>query len=158
MPNTRRFAALILASAMMAGAASAQAFTFTSTTDESTNLGTSTAQGTIAGAFWSGTTTTNYVDGGTVESTYQCVSMSQPPRDAIFMMHGVCDGTSEQGDYTVYTGCNLMNEDGTEMGCVGGLIGKSGEYAGRSGSVTIHAKDGASSGTGQWYAADEPAD
>ena len=105
----------------------------------------------MAGAYWTGASTVTMADGSVNESTFTCVSTSQPPRDSIFMVHGVCDGTGADGDYTVYSGCNIMDPEAGEMSCVGGLIGKSGNYAGRRGVLTIHSKGGASAGTGQWF-------
>lgn len=67
------------------------------------------------------------------------------------MLHGVCDGASEDGDYTVYTGCNFLDAEMTTMSCVGGLIGKTGDLAGRTGTVTLYSKGSASNGTGQWH-------
>jgi hypothetical protein len=65
------------------------------------------------------------------------------------MAHMMCDVTASDGMFAVTFGCNAMSAD--EMGCVGGLAGKSGAYSGRRGSVTSHGKGNKSNGTGQWY-------
>ena len=140
-----------VAAATLCGGALAQTFTFQSTSEEPTTVGATTPEGSVAGAYWTGASTVTMADGSVNESTFTCVSTSQPPRDSIFMVHGVCDGTGADGDYTVYSGCNIMDPEAGEMSCVGGLIGKSGNYAGRRGVLTIHSKGGASVGTGQWF-------
>ena len=140
-----------VAAAALCGGALAQTFTFESTSEEPTTLGASTPEGSVAGAYWTGAYTVTQADGTVSNSTFTCVSTSQPPRDSIFMVHGVCDGTGPEGDYTVYSGCNILNPEAGEMSCVGGLIGKSGDYEGRRGVLTIHSKGGASVGTGQWF-------
>lgn len=146
-----RLGLMAAAAGLALGAASAQSFTFSSVSDETTNLGATTPAGTVGGAYWTGTTTAAYADGTETVSSFTCVSMTQPPRDAIFMMHGVCDLTAEDGTFTSYMGCNVLSEDPMEMGCVGGLTGKTGAYEGRGGSFTLHAKGETSAGTGQWY-------
>ena len=140
-----------VAAATLCGGALAQTFTFQSTSEEPTTVGATTPEGSVAGAYWTGASTVTMADGSVNERTFTCVSTSQPPRDSIFMVHGVCDGTGADGDYTVYSGCNIMDPEAGEMSCVGGLIGKSGNYAGRRGVLTIHSKGGASAGTGQWF-------
>ena len=140
-----------VAAATLCGGALAQTFTFQSTSEEPTTVGATTPEGSVAGAYWTGASTVTMADGSVNESTFTCVSTSQPPRDSIFMVRGVCDGTGADGDYTVYSGCNIMDPEAGEMSCVGGLIGKSGNYAGRRGVLTIHSKGGASAGTGQWF-------
>lgn len=143
--------ACAVAAAALCGAALAQTFTFESTSQEPMTLGASTPEGSVAGAYWTGASTVTMADGSVNNSTFTCVSTSQPPRDSIFMVHGVCDGTGAEGDYTVYSGCNILDPAAGEMSCVGGLIGKSGDYEGRRGVLTIHTKGGASVGTGQWF-------
>ena len=149
--KTGRLVAFGLASGLFCAGALAQTFTFSSTSETPTTVGATTPQGSVAGAFWTGTSTTTYADGTEAKSTFTCVSTSQPPRDSIFMVHGICDGAGEDGNYTVYTGCNFMDAENTVMSCVGGLIGKTGDLAGRTGTLTIYSKDGTSTGTGQWH-------
>lgn len=149
--NAGRLVAFGLTSGLFCAGAFAQAFTFSSTSETPTTVGATTPQGSVSGAHWTGTTTTTYADGTKGESAFKCVSTSQPPRDSIFMVHGVCDGASEDGNSTVYTGCNFMDAEMTTMSCVGGLIGKTGPLAGRTGTVTIYSKGRTSTGTGQWH-------
>ena len=138
--------ALLLAS----GAASAQTFSFTTTSDTPTAVGTSNGAVTVGAAYWTGATETTMADGTVMSSTSTCVSMLQPANSGLFASHGVCDGTGESGTYTAYMGCNPMNAEGTEMTCVGGLIGTGGDFEGRGGSFTMHVKDGAGTGAGLW--------
>ena len=143
--TTPGLAALLLGS----GVGAAQTFSFTTESAEPTAVGTSTDTMTVGASYWDGSTTTTFADGSVAASTSTCVSMIQPP-GGMFGMHGVCDGTGETGSYTAYMGCNPLNADGTETSCVGGLIGTGGDYEGRSGSFTMHVKDGAGSGAGLW--------
>ena len=98
-----------VAAATLCGGALAQTFTFQSTSEEPTTVGATTPEGSVAGAYWTGASTVTMADGSVNESPFTCVSTSQPPRDSIFMVHGVCDGPGADGDYTVYSGCNIMD-------------------------------------------------
>ena len=104
---------------------------------------------TYGAAAINGSGETTWADGKKSKYTYKCISMSQPPHDAIFMSHMMCDVAASDGTFMVTFGCNNMSAD--EMGCVGGLAGTSGAYAGRRGNVTSHGKGTASNGTGAWF-------
>lgn len=137
--------------AFATSAAQAQNFTFQSTA-EAPSIVVSTAgpDGKPYGALaFSGVGETSWADGKKSKYSYKCISMSQPPRDAIFMSHMMCDVAASDGKFVVTFGCNAMSAD--EMGCVGGLAGSSGAYANRRGSLTSHGKGTKSGGTGQWY-------
>lgn len=103
---------------------------------------------TYGAAAFAGSGETTYADGKKTKYTFKCVTMSQPPRDAIFMNHMMCDVAATDGNFFVTMGCNAMGPD--EQGCVGGLSGTSGAYAGRNGGLTTHGKGVATTGTGQW--------
>ncbi len=144
--------AVTVAFLMSSNAWADETFTFTTTTEEPTTVGGPVpGGGAVGGAFWTATSEVTFADGRKSTNTSTCISMIQPPRDAIFMTHSVCDGTGPDGNFTVISGCNWLNEERTENSCVGGLIGRSGRYEGRRGSVTIHGKDNGASGTGQWF-------
>ena len=97
----------------------AQNVTFSSKSETHVTVG-APLLASVSGVFWTGTTTTTQGD-----------------------------GANEDGNHTVYTGCNFMDSDMTTISCVGGLIGKTGDLAGRTGTVTRDSKSGASNGTGQ---------
>ncbi len=141
-------ACLALASA---GTARAQSFTYQSQADAPTvTVGAPGPDGKPFGAaVFSGTSDGVIVGGTKTKANFKCVSMSQPPRDSIFMTHMICDITSADGNYTVIFGCNQLGPE--ENSCVGGLTGKTGIYAARRGTVTGHSIGTKSSGTGQWY-------
>jgi hypothetical protein len=145
------FAFAALSAVLFASSASAQSFTFQSQADNPAMSVSSTGpDGKPYGASAvAGTGETSWADGKKSKYSYKCISMSQPPRDAIFMAHMMCDVTAPDGTFAVTFGCNAMSAD--EMGCVGGLSGKSGAYSGRRGSLTSHGKANKSNGTGQWY-------
>ena len=148
--RTGRGTGMLVATLLLgAGIATAQTFSFTTESDEPTMVGASTDAVSVGGQYWTGSTSTTFADGSTAASTSTCIAMQQPP-NGMFAMHGVCDGTGETGTYTSYMGCNPLNEDGSEMGCVGGLIGTSGDVEGRTGSFSMHIKDGAGTGAGLW--------
>jgi len=80
--------------------------------------------------------------------------MSQP-HGSIFDIHLSCTTTEQAGAAAVVYGCNYIGKPGPEtpLGCVGGTEGKTGQYAGRQGALTMewYSETGAR-GTGQWYA------
>lgn len=143
--------AILGAVALVSGTAQAQSFTFESKNDPGMAVGTTTPDGRpIMGVYGTGTSNITWPDGKKTVDKYACVSMSQPPHDAIFAVHIICDGKSANGDYTVTAGCQFMNPTRTELGCSGGMVGKSGALAGRRGGITWHGTNNASTGVGQW--------
>ncbi len=69
----------------------------------------------------------------------------------MFNLLGVCDVS--QGDMvtsSVLFGCNYINEEKTESNCVGGLIGKDGDYKGKSGTIAWHGTADGAAGAGHW--------
>ncbi len=148
MRTTALLGAILAATS--ATAASAQTFTFQSTANAPVMAMSNKAPDgrTYGAAAITGSGETTYADGKKAKYTYKCINMSQPPHDAIFMSHMMCDVAATDGNFFVTFGCNNMAAD--EQGCVGGLAGTSGAYVGRSGGVTSHGKGAASNGTGQW--------
>ncbi len=131
--------------------AQAQTFTFDAVANTPTTVGTTGPDGVpVAGSYWTGTTNTSWADGKKSTETYACISTTQPPNNAIFHMHAICDASSPSGAYTSVWGCNFQDKERTMMGCVGGLYGKTGMYAGKGGGITYAGKVAGGSGTGQW--------
>lgn len=149
------FRGTILVAAFIATASTpavmAQSFTFQSRAEAPAMSVSSTGPDgkTYGAAAVSGAGETSWADGKKSKYNYKCISMSQPPRDSIFMSHMMCDVTAPDGTFAVTFGCNAMSAD--EMGCVGGITGKSGAYSGRRGNLTSHGKANKSTGTGAWY-------
>lgn len=137
--------------AVSSTAAMAQSFTFQSQAEAPAMVVSSTGPDgkPFGAAAVSGAGETSWADGKKSKYTYKCISMSQPPRDAIYMSHMMCDVTAPDGNFVATFGCNAISAD--EMGCVGGLRGKSGAYSGRRGNLTSHGKANKSTGTGAWY-------
>lgn len=143
--------ALLGAMALGSGMAQAQSFTFESKNDPGTTVGATAPDGSaIMGVYGTGTSTVTWPDGKKTVDKYTCVSMTQPPHNTIYAVHMICDGKSAGGDYAVVAGCQFMNAQRTELGCSGGLWGKTGSYAGRRGGITWGGSNSASSGVGQW--------
>jgi hypothetical protein len=146
---------IIVASAIVAlssTAAQAENFTYLSQGDAPTVVGGMTPEGMpYGGSYVTGKGTTTWADGSKATYTYKCVATVQPPRDAIFVSHMACDATASDGSFSVAFGCNPIAGKADQQGCVGGLVGKTGRYAGKRGSVTNHGKGSVSLGTGQWY-------
>lgn len=148
----RSIATLFLAAtALMTTPTLAQTFTFDAMANAPTNVGTVGPDGVpVAGSYWTGSTVTTWADGKKTNETYACVSTTQPPHNAIFHMHAICDASSTGGTYTSVWGCNFQDKERTMMGCVGGLYGKTGMYAKKGGGITYAGKVATGSGTGQW--------
>lgn len=143
--------ACALAAVVAAIPANGQTFVFEAKANTPTNVGTMGPDGVpIAGAYWTGSTTTTWTDGKKTNENYACVSTTQPPNAAIFHMHAICDATSPAGNYTSVWGCNFRDKERTLMGCVGGLYGKTGMFAGKGGGINYMGMVGGGSGTGQW--------
>lgn len=149
------FTKIIIAAAVTAlstTAAQAESFTYQSQGDAPTVVGGTTPEGIpFGGSYVTGNGATSWADGTKSKYSYKCVSTVQPPRDAIFMVHMACDVTAADGTFSATFGCNPIAGKADQQGCVGGMLGKSGRYAGRRGSVTNHGKGTVSLGTGQWY-------
>ncbi|MBY0423409.1 MAG: hypothetical protein K2Q06_13965 [Parvularculaceae bacterium] len=150
----KTFIGAVACAAVLASSANAQLFTFTTKDGEGRKeMGMMSPEGApIMGAYWTGAAKTVWADGKKSNETYACVSVTQPPRDSIFFMHLVCDSTAADGVFTSTWGCNPLDKEGTAIGCVGGLLGKSGAYVGKRGSASFQGKaDGSGQGAGQWY-------
>lgn len=152
MKSLNKLIILCVVGALSTSVARAESFTYLSQGDAPTLIGGNTPEGVpYGGTFQTGKGATTWADGSKSNYSYKCVSTIQPPRDAIFMAHMACDVTAPDGTFSVSFGCNPIAGKADEQGCVGGLLGKSGRYAGRRGSVTNHGKGTVSLGTGQWY-------
>lgn len=127
-------------------------FTFSSTSNAPTALGGDGKNGVpYSGMHWTGSSMGQTSTGAKTKTKFSCVMMTQPPRDSLFQAHMLCDVTADDGSYSAAMGCSFMDAAKQETSCIGGLYGTGGAYAGRSGSITNHAKGGVSSGTGQWF-------
>lgn len=136
---------------MSTGAAQAQNFTFESVANAPTTVGGPDMRGnSVVGSTWTGTSTTTWADGRKSVDRYTCVMVSQPVNDKIFDAHGVCDGTGADGTYSSIWGCQLTAKDGRSTACWGGLVGRTGKYSGRGGTMTFMGTNGTGGGTGTW--------
>ncbi|WP_296677802.1 hypothetical protein [Novosphingobium sp.] len=140
-----------LSIALAAGSAQAQNFTYESSASSPTMLGGPDARGVpVVGGYWSGTSNVTWADGSKSTDKYTCVSTSQPTNAKIFDSHVICDGTNSQGTYSAVFGCQFTSKDMQSTGCVGGLTGRTGKYAGMGGTITFAGRGGTGSGTGTW--------
>ena len=129
----------------------AQTFTFEATQTKAVATGGAGPDGTpFGGLYTTGTQIITMADGKKANESWTCIGTTQPPRDSVFQFSTVCDSTGPSGDTSSVWGCNFVNRERTEVSCVGGLIGRSGSYAGKRGTMTWHGVNGSGSGTGQW--------
>jgi hypothetical protein len=146
--------AIICSSAMFAiaaSSASAQNFTYESTANAPTVVGGPDMRGNpVVGASWTGTSMVTWADGKKTTDKYTCISTTQPSNDKIFDSHTICDGSNADGTYSAVFGCQYLSKDMQSMGCVGGLTGRTGKYAGRGGAITFSGRGGSGTGTGSW--------
>jgi hypothetical protein len=137
--------------AVIASSAQAQNFTFESKANAPTVVGGPGASGApVVGAMWTGTSIVTWADGKKTTDKYTCVSTSQPANAKIFDVHTICDGSNADGTYSAVFGCQYTSKDYQSMGCVGGLTGRTGKYAGMAGGITFGGRNGSGSGTGSW--------
>jgi hypothetical protein len=152
MQSLTKLALAAAALGLSAGAAQAQTFTFQATQTSAVQTGTAFPDGgSIGGVYSTGTQVVTMADGTKVTETYSCIGTTQPPRDSVFQFSTVCNSTGPNGTTSSVWGCNYVNRERNEVGCVGGIYGKSGAYAGKRGSMTFHGVNGTGPGTGQWY-------
>ena len=152
----KKTASMIAVAAMtLAAPVHAQSFTYDITWEPVESIGGMTGPdgpqyggGSVEGAY-----TVTYEDGSEGSGTLKCVGMDQPP--GIFAIHLTCSITdASAGTSSSVYGCNFLGEPGPEtpLGCVGGIQGKEGPFAGRNGGLTMEwYSDTQSRGTGQWY-------
>lgn len=137
--------------AFVAGTAQAQNFTYESTANAPTVVGGPDMRGHPAvGVSWTGTSAVTWADGKKTSDRYTCVSTTQPANAKIFDVHTICDGNNADGTYSAVFGCQYVSKDMQSAGCVGGLTGRTGKYAGRGGTITFSGRGGSGSGTGTW--------
>jgi hypothetical protein len=151
MNSLTKFIVSAAALSLSATAAQGQTFTFQAVQAKAVQTGAAVPGGTpVAGVMSTGTQNVTMADGKKVTETYTCIGSTQPPRDSVFQFSTVCDATGPNGDTSSVWGCNFVSMERNEVSCVGGLVGKSGSYAGRRGTMTFHGINGSGPGTGQW--------
>lgn len=134
------------------GTAHAGHFSFEAKNSDLTVIGGTGPSGTgYVGTHSSGTVKTIKADGSEVDGTWECVSMASPINSKIFDTHMACTVKNSDGNFTLIQGCQMMNEDGSESSCVGGLQGKTGAYKGKDGNFSQYGKGDKVSGSGQWF-------
>lgn len=147
--NRKFFAIAAIMVTFTFSAAQAQTYTYTTKDKPGMVVGTTAPDGhTIGGTANTGEMTVMWADGTKTAETYTCIATTQPSNAKIFNVHTICDASGPNGSYTATFGCTNL-KDGAQ-GCVGGLYGKTGKYAGRGGGSTWMGKDGVGRGTGQW--------
>lgn len=143
------FAASVIA--LSATGLSAQNFTYNSADTTSTAVGGPDMRGNpVAGTYTTGTSNVTWADGKKTVDKYTCVGTTQPASDKIFDVHTICDAGNSEGTYSAVFGCQFTSKDMKAIGCVGGLTGRTGKYAGMGGTITFSGKGGSGSGTGTW--------
>lgn len=140
---------IALAALAISSAASGQAFTYSSSASApSMVVGGVAPDGRPFGAqAFSGTSET-MMEGKAVKNTFKCVTMTQPANDQVFAYHMMCDVAAPDGTFTSAWGCSILGKE--ESSCIGRLLGQTGAYAKRGGSITGHSKGTMSVGAGQW--------
>ena len=137
--------------ALGASNAYAQSFTFESPPAEPVIVGGVGSSGAeYFASHWSGKTKVKDEDGTTYDSSYTCISMTQPPNSNIFASNVVCDMHSPKGTASLVFGCVPLNAEKTSMNCMGGMSGKTGSYKDRNGTISSHNTPTGTTGTGQW--------
>jgi hypothetical protein len=147
--KTRVFGMMSLVLLASASIASAQSFTYVSTSSApSTNVGGMGPDGRPFGAAaWSGTSEL-MMDGKKLSSNFTCVAMTQPNNAKVFDQHMICNGSDAGGTWTSVWGCSGAQPTG--MSCWGQLQGLTGGYAKRTGVITGSGKGAMQMGAGQW--------
>lgn len=142
---------LILAMAglttLMTGTANAETFSFTSSAEVTNQVMMTLPNGAVAGAVWvNGKSEATNSKRGKITSTFACGSSTNPPSD-LFHTRQFCEVTEEDGSaFGIFSGCNFLNKERSEQNCVGGLVGKTGVYKDRRGTISWNNKSDAPGG------------
>ena len=129
----------------------AQNFTYSSVNSAVKLVGGPDMRGDpAAGSVSTGTSTITWADGTKSVDNFTCVATTQPTNAKIFDTHSICDGGNSEGTYSAIFGCQFTAKDMQSMGCVGGLVGRTGKYAGMSGTITFSGDNKGGTGTGSW--------
>lgn len=145
MSNILRIGALAICLAIP-GIAHAGTATYTTTGGPEKTVGTDQYQG----SYQDGTSVVTFSDGSKVSEKWTCIGVSQPPNAKVFDFHFACNSSSDAGSYSMIFGCNNVPGGNGMQGCVGGLNGKTGRYAGKNGATTWSGTGGTGTGTMQW--------
>ncbi len=144
------------AAMLLTGLARAETFSFTSTTEVTSQILIPMPTGVVDASTWfKGSSSGVFSKRGEVSSTFVCSSMTNPPNET-FAAGTRCDVTEKDGStFAIYAGCNFVNKERTESICLGGLIGKTGAYKDRAGTISWNQKQsgpstGAATGAGVW--------
>lgn len=130
--------------------ASAQSFTSTTTISAPmASVGGVRDDGTAYGAMATTNTGETTTEGKTTKATGTCIRMSQPPRDAIFDFHVMCNNEDAMGTWTISLGCSDLGSN--IRSCVGNMRGLTGAYAKRKGNIATYGEGQTSTAAGQWF-------
>ena len=149
--STGKFAIATSLIAFAVTGLSAQNFTYNSADSTSTAVGGPDMRGNqVAGTYTTGTSNVTWADGSKTVDKYTCIGTTQPSHDKLFDVHTICDAGNSDGTYTAVFGCQFVSKDMKAIGCVGGLTGRTGKYAGKGGTITFSGRGGSGAGTGTW--------
>ena len=137
--------------------AHAESFTATTTSTITSSNTFQAGMGTpVRSVALSVTGQTVWAGGGTTTNKGTCMLWTAPP-GSIFQTNGVCNYTESNGDTaSLLAGCDYTNKDMTESNCWAGLTASAGPHAGKTGTISWHAKpsadgkSGTSQNVGQW--------
>jgi hypothetical protein len=142
--------------AIMAGAAKAESFTFAARTDVVNRIVAPVAGSkTIVAQFSNGEIEATY-SSRKVLSKSQCATWPAPT-GGTFTASGVCLALDSDGSqFTVVVSCRVVDDKNTVSDCFGQLTGVSGQYQGKTGTVSWRStaggegKSSSQVGTGLW--------
>lgn len=141
-------------SGLLAFAASAyaepEAFTFNSQFDTEVSVGTEMPEGhSLSALAGKGTAEITGLAGKPIIASAACVAWSEPP-ESEFDIRYICDYDSGAGDWTQIASCDVTPTESQGANCWGKLVGKSGTYSGRTGSMTTYIINNGATGIGYW--------
>lgn len=149
--KTVKIAIAVSLAAFAVTGVSAQNFTYNSADSTATAVGGTDMRGNpVAGTYTTGTSAVTWADGTKTLDKYTCIGTTQPSHDKVFDVHTICDVGNGDGTYLAVFGCQFSSKDRLSTGCVGGLTGRTGKYAGKAGTITFGGRSGKGAGTGTW--------
>ena len=127
----------------------AQSFKFQAHDEEATVAsGLGAAGQPVLGQMVTGSSVSQTEGEPSIAGRHKCASLFNVAADQMYKIHMICEVTASSGDFVIVAGCNPGAK--ATVTCLGEVTGKSGQYAGRRGLVTIYTADKSVSGVGQW--------
>ncbi len=130
--------------------AAPEAFTFKSQFETEVSVGTEMPEGnTMSALAGNGTAEITGQGDQTILAQASCVAWSEPP-ESEFDIRYICDYKSGAGNWSQIAYCDIEPSESQGANCWGKLVGKTGRYNNKIGSITTFIINNGATGIGYW--------